>query len=410
MEFRPILSALLRNKFAPLLVAMQVALSLAVMANALHIVSLRYAAATRPSGVADEQNVFAIRVLPLKVPPFAELIAQQQRDKEVLRALPGVVSVAGENQFPMSQSGWNSSFATSRNQTQTTGTAGRYNTADSLVKTLGLQLVEGRDFTPADVEEVDFDKADSKNDKIIITKALADAIYPGAASVVGRSMFFGIGAEAEEMHIIGVVQSLQTPGAGNGIKGEYSTIEPIRSASPPGAYAVRVEPGQLERVMRDAEAALRKVRPYPVLMKAESFEEYRATRYRDDHTLAWMLVAVSALLLLVTASGIVGMTSLWISQRRKQIGVRRALGARRIDILRYFVLENLVITSGGVAAGLVLAMALNQVLVSQLEMSRLPLGYLAEGSVMLWLIGVLAVLGPARRASRISPATATRAA
>ena len=117
MEFRPILSALLRNKFAPLLVAMQVAISLAVMANALHIVSLRYAAATRPSGIADEQNVFTIRVQPLKPPSFAELIAQQQRDKDVLRALPGVISVASANQFPMSQSGWNSSVAASRNQT-----------------------------------------------------------------------------------------------------------------------------------------------------------------------------------------------------------------------------------------------------------------------------------------------------
>jgi putative ABC transport system permease protein len=410
MEFRPILSALLRNKFAPLLVAMQVAISLAVMANALHIVSLRYAAATRPSGVADEQNVFAIRVLPLKMPPFAELIAQQQHDKEVLRALPGVVSVATVNQFPMSQSGWNSVFATNRSQAQPTGISARYSTADSLVKTFGLQLIEGRDFTPADVQEVDYDTADEKNDKVIITKAMADALYPGAASVVGRSMFFGVGAEADEMHIIGVVQCMQTPHAATGIKGEYSTIAPIRSTSPPGSYAIRVEPGQLERVMRDAEAAIRKARNYPVLMKIDSMEEFRAKRYRDDRTLAWMLVAVSALLLLITASGIVGMTSLWISQRRKQIGVRRALGARRIDILRYFIMENLVITGGGIAAGLVLAMALNQVLVSQLELTRLPLGYLAAGGVLLWALGVLAVLGPARRASRISPATATRAA
>lgn len=410
MEFRPIMSALLRNKFAPLLVAMQVALSLAVMANALHIVSLRYAAATRPSGVAEEQNVFTLRVLPLKMPPFAELIAQQQHDKDVLRAVPGVVSVAAINQFPMSQSGWNSVFAANRNQTQPTGLAGRYSTADSAVKTLGLQLIEGRDFTPADVQEVDYDTMDDKNDKVIITKAVADALYPGAASVVGRSLFFGIGADAEEMHIIGVVQGLQTPGAANGIKGEYATISPIRSTSPPGSYAIRVEAGQLERVMRDAEAAIRKARNYPVLMKLDGMEEFRAIRYRDDHTLAWMLVAVSALLLLITASGIVGMTSLWISQRRKQIGVRRALGARRIDILRYFVTENLVITSGGVVAGMVLAMALNQVLVSQLELTRLPLGYLATGGALLWLLGVLAVLGPARRASRISPATATRAA
>jgi putative ABC transport system permease protein len=53
--------------------------------------------------------------------------------------------------------------------------------------------------------------------------------------------------------------------------------------------------------------------------------EFRTDRYRADNALAWMLVTVSVLLLLITASGIVGMASLWVTQRRKQIGVRRAL-------------------------------------------------------------------------------------
>jgi putative ABC transport system permease protein len=55
----------------------------------------------------------------------------------------------------------------------------------------------------------------------------------------------------------------------------------------------------------------------------------RKDRYRADVALSWMLVTVSVLLLLITASGIVGMASLWVTQRRKQIGVRRALGASR---------------------------------------------------------------------------------
>ena len=132
--------------------------------------------------------------------------------------------------------------------------------------------------------------------------------------------------------------------------------------------------------------------------------------YRNDRAISWMLIAVTVLLLLVTASGIVGMATLWVNQRRKQIGVRRALGARRLDVLRYFITENFIITTGGVVAGLVLAVALNQLLVSQLELSKLPIGYLATGSVVLWLIGVLAVYGPAWRASNISPAIATRSA
>ena len=108
--------------------------------------------------------------------------------------------------------------------------------------------------------------------------------------------------------------------------------------------------------------------------------------------------------------GIVGMATLWVNQRRKQIGVRRALGARKLDILRYFITENFIITSGGVVAGLLLAVGLNQLLVSQLELTKLPIVYLAVGSAVLWLVGVAAVYAPAWRASGISPAIATRSA
>ena len=139
-------------------------------------------------------------------------------------------------------------------------------------------------------------------------------------------------------------------------------------------------------------------------------DQDRFNIYRNDRAISWMLITVTVLLLLVTASGIVGMATLWVNQRRKQIGVRRALGARKLDVLRYFITENFIITTGGVAAGLVLAVGLNQLLVSQLELTKLPLGYLAVGSVLLWLVGVLAVYGPAWRASGISPAIATRSA
>jgi putative ABC transport system permease protein len=114
------------------------------------------------------------------------------------------------------------------------------------------------------------------------------------------------------------------------------------------------------------------------------------------------------LLLLVTCSGIVGMASLWVTQRRKQIGVRRALGARRIDILRYFIVENVLITSGGVFGGVLLGVGLNGLLVSKLEMTRLPLPYLIAGALLFWAIGILAAYGPAWRAASTSPALATR--
>jgi putative ABC transport system permease protein len=126
--------------------------------------------------------------------------------------------------------------------------------------------------------------------------------------------------------------------------------------------------------------------------------------------MAWLLGAVCMGLLLITALGIVGLASFWVQQRTKQIGIRRALGATRGQILRYFQIENFLIAGIGIALGMLLAFGLNQLLMSKYELPRLPLLYLPAGALILWLLGQLAVLGPARRAAMVPPAIATRSA
>jgi putative ABC transport system permease protein len=185
---------------------------------------------------------------------------------------------------------------------------------------------------------------------------------------------------------------------------------PMRISRPFSRFVLRTRPGQLDRVLAAAVETLRKASPRPVRTFTRSVAEDRTSRYKNEKALAWMLIAVSVLLLLVTVSGIVGMTSLRVAQRRKQIGVRRALGARWRDILRHFITENLLITTGGIAAGLLLALGLNRMLIAYLGVPRLPLEYLAFGAGALWLLGIAAVYGPAARAASISPAIATRTA
>jgi putative ABC transport system permease protein len=411
MEIRPILSALLRNKTGPVLVAVQVALSLAILANALHIVQVRQAVSARESGMTNEQDVFGVQIRQLQMGSHEQQLAMQRRDTAMLSAVPGVLSVASSWQMPLSRSGNYTSLAVDRKQTSQTAAASNYRSADSLIKTWGLQLVEGRDFLPNEVPEVDQNISQEDGKVAIITRKLAEKMWPGATTFVGKTMYFGMGDTAREARIVGVIEKLQTPGAQISEQGEFSVLTPIRATgSKSFNYTLRAEPGQLDRVMKETEAAVRANSALPVIVKIRTMKEFRTTRYRADNALAWMLVTVSVLLLLITASGIVGMASLWVTQRRKQIGVRRALGARRVDILRYFVTENFMITSGGVGAGVLLALGLNQLLVSQLEMARLPAGYLLAGAGIFWVLGVAAVYGPAWRAASISPATATRTA
>jgi putative ABC transport system permease protein len=410
MEIRPILSALMRNKTGPILVAVQVALSLAILANALHIVSERQAVADRLSGVEREEDIFHLRVSDLQTEStFNEMLAAQVRQRDLLRAVPGVVSVAQTNQVPLSRSGNNTGMSGAPTQLKVSTGAAFYVSPDSLVKTWGLKLVEGRDFLPTEVVNLDSSKGVYETDKIIVTQALARKVWPDAASYVGKAIWFGTGKDATSARVVGVVERLQSTGAEVGERGEMSIIQPLRRISAPRAmFTVRAEPGQRERVMKEAEAALRKAANNQVIVRAKTLEGDRADRYRADRGLAWMQITVSVLLMLVTASGIVGMASLWVTQRRKQIGVRRALGARRVDKLRYLITENVMITSAGVAAGLLGALGLNHLLVTNLELARLPGTYLLAGAAAFLALGIAAVYGPAWRAASISPATATR--
>ena len=97
-----------------------------------------------------------------------------------------------------------------------------------------------------------------------------------------------------------------------------------------------------------------------------------------------------------------------MQQRTRQIGIRRALGATRTQILRYFQAENFLLATAGIVLGMLLAYAINQLLMSKYELPRLPLFYLPIGAVALWVLGQVAVYWPARRAASVPPAIATR--
>ena len=157
-------------------------------------------------------------------------------------------------------------------------------------------------------------------------------------------------------------------------------------------------------------AALKHNSPNRIVLdeNTKTVEDLRLEYYRQDRSMVWLLIAVCVALLVVTALGIVGLASFWVQQRTKQIGVRRALGATRGQILRYFQMENFLLATIGIVFGMLMAFGINQLLMGKYELPRLPAIYLPVGAVVLWLLGQLSVLGPARRAAAVPPAVATR--
>jgi putative ABC transport system permease protein len=121
-------------------------------------------------------------------------------------------------------------------------------------------------------------------------------------------------------------------------------------------------------------------------------------------TLSFIIIALVA----VTALGLLGLTSLAVAERTKQIGTRRALGATRGDILRYFLAENWILTTAGLALGIIGAYALNFLLVSHVSEVKMQWQLVLGGMVLLWINGLLSTIPPAIRAMSVPPSIATR--
>jgi len=409
MEFRPIISAMRRNKIGAILIAVQMAITLAIMCNALFIIEQRVALSQRPTG-ADEANVLFIRNQWVGNPPDAS--ARLQGDLAALRALPGVQDAFATNSVPMSGGGSTEGLNLHEDQKDATALAALYFGDEHAIAAFGLKLVAGRNFNSGDVvDKVGYTDLKSPTG-IIVTRVLADKLFPGG-NAVGQSVY-GV-ARSGRTPIIGIVDRLQVPWVSAGGWGskfnDSSMIEPFNFVSVfPFYYVVHTQPGQLNTVLQSAPKKLFDISRARVIEKTETMTAARAEAYKDDKGLVVILSVVCAALLAVTAFGIVGLTSYWVAQRRRQIGIRRALGATRNAIVQYFQTENLLIAGAGAAVGVALAVSLNLWMVNAFAMQRLNTSYALIGAIVVLLLGQAAVLWPALKAASIPPALATRAA
>jgi len=408
IQIRPILTALRRHKAGTLLIALQIALTLAIVCNALFIIQQRLAHLSEPTGI-DEANVFVIESQWAGQSSNGQIDAQMQTDLVALRQLPAVRDAAPANSYPLRGGGWDNFITMKPDQVQKTTDAAVYLSDTHLIDTLGLKLVAGRNFRPDEIDPMAI--RDNKTPSVaIVTKALADRLFPDG-SALGKTFYT---MSATPTTIIGIVARLQRQEVDTWSR-EYASqamLWPRRLDSQQGIYyLVRAKPGELAAAMREApkvlyaQSRMRIIDPQDGLL---SFAEVRHRAYDSDRGMAILMGIVSAVLLAITAAGIVGLTSFWVGQRRKQIGVRRALGATKRNILDYFLAENLLISAGGVVLGALLALLINAWMITRFEMNRLPLAYVAAGVVVLLLLGQGAVLAPALRASRVSPVEATR--
>jgi len=420
MELGPIVRAMGRNKVRFGLIVAEVALTLAIVANSVALIRDAQARMAQPSGF-DDENIVRLTSTPFEK-SFREdgyLDNVLREDLAVLRATPGVRAVSNTNFLPWQGGG-------SSTELRVAGSKGEmfrtqiYNADEGTFEALGIGVSEGRIFTREEAErdtlrlralqatQREMGPDGLPKDKFVsdavISRAYGKLVFGEKEPLLGKLLE---DSDGDHYRVIGVVDHFFNP-YGWPIH-EYVVFYPgYRRAYEFGApFLVRTEPGQAAAVAKELEQRLLKSnngRNVTVRTLLEIKQQY----FGPQRMLSTTMSVVIVLLVLVTSLGIVGLTSFSVTERTRQIGTRRALGARRRDVLAHFLAENWLLTTLGIVLGMGLAFGLNVGLVSGIEGAKLRWPLLAIGVVVLWAAGLLATLAPALRASRISPAIATR--
>jgi putative ABC transport system permease protein len=409
MEIVPILSSLRRSKMGALVIIIQIALTMMMISNVASIVASRAAFFTRPTGTS-EANLFALGYRFTKEDGTQAML---ETDIHSVLSVPGVVDMVSTNNYPLRGGGLMMGVGLKPGENGAEAIGGIdtvYMMDNHAVTTMGLQLVGGRNFRIDEIFTGD-SKPGSVPQVAIITASLAKSLFFGNHDALGKVVYLTNGPTSPPLTVIGVVKRLQGVTAAstlNPVESENSIILPIRTAGRAGLFVVRVKSGSMESAMPAVEAVLFKNNPERVFGRLRPFDEIRATAYRKDRSIATALIVAAIILVCIAVLCVTGLTSYWVIRRRQHIGIRRALGATRAAIIRYFLLENAILCLIGAGVGGAAALLVNRWLFVRYGVGRVPMLDLLSCCLVIVVVGQLAASVPAARAAKDDPAETLR--
>jgi predicted permease len=269
------------------------------------------------------------------------------------------------------------------------------------LSTLGIPVLRGREFEEADA------LAPATLDPVIVNEALAKLVWPGQDAVGKRFSLGGSPTSPPSLEVVGVAKNgkyrslRETPGP-------YLYRQLKRFGESERTLVVRssVDPVTLIPALRQM---VRSLDPGAPVYGVRTLEEHVALLLASARMTAWLAGLFSLVALALAALGLYGLISYAVLQRTREIGVRMALGARRVDVLTLVVSQGLRLILAGIALGIATAMLLTR-LIAGLLFGISPLDPITFAGIPLLLGGValLACYLPARRAARVDPMTALR--
>lgn len=412
MHIGPILRAMKHNRTRVVLIVLEIAMTLAIVTNCINVILAERSKMMQRSGF-DDDNIVRLHIRPF-APEFKDAAFIDNiidADVRTISGVPGVHAVANTH-FQLWEGGGSSTgVITVGSMKEPTGTQIYYGTKD-LVETLGARIIQGRAFRDGDhgVGHT-IDPASVT----IISKDLADDLFP-EGNAVGHQIIQAIetGKTAgDPMTVIGVIGEFYNPwgiGAGDHVQlATRAMLLPARVGSYERgmSYLIRTEPGAMKSVIAEVERRLAAQNPGRVF-EFKTTEEKKNGWFSSSKIVVTTMTCIIVTLIAITTLGLLGLTSLAVAERTKQIGTRRALGATRGDILWHFVLENWLLTTAGLLLGAVGAYALNLLLVSHVSDVKMNWQLVAGGMLLLWISGLLSTIPAAARAAMVPPSIATR--
>ena len=391
------------NRLRYVLVASEVALAMIVLAAA----GLMIESMSRLLGVGpgfDPRNVLVMTMSLPQVdmyngPPGNPRFCQDLENHA--GSVPGVLSVSAASTLPM-YGGAGRGFAIEGRPDpgDENMPGGGYTVAcPNFLRTLAIPLLKGREFS-------DRDTLNSAG-VILINEAMAREYWPKEDAVGKRIKIGGFRSDAPWLTVVGVFRDVHHRGLDRKVVPEF--VRPYTQAAWPYMNIVArtaSDPGAFTAPLKQA---LRDVEPERAAAQVETMEGILQSSVGSRRFPMLILSCLAALALTLAAIGIAGVVSYSVVQRTNEIGLRMALGARAMDVLRLVLTRSMIWTLGGVLAGVAGSLAVTRLLTNLLYSIK-PADPVVLGAVALLLAAVALLAGylPARRATKVDPAIALR--
>lgn len=399
MEIKPILLGLKQNKFMASIMVLQIAFTMAVLSVSVFLAAATLKEWNLPSGIPHDD---VIRVTPRFYDESVNVSAAIIDDLQRIKAVDGVEAVTASDQIPFAAEDVTEVYLSSEQEAQSYQTS-IFRADEQFMSVFNLKLVAGRSFTIADVISAE----EAPNSEVMISEAMAKVLFPDD-NALDKTIWLREGGDA--VKVVGIYSDFMNGERLNYFGKSYQTMILPRSVWQYGAephYLIRMETGTAVQRLEDIATIFyqdqgRYLETYEVMSRIQK------RMYDGRGSRALTFLVISLVLVLITSFGIAGFTSFQVNQRRKQIGTRRALGARKADIMAYFITENSIITLFGLLLGTIVTLVFSFELSTIEQQNILDFILLAGIAIMLWLINVTAVWVPGRRAMKVSPAIVTR--